>query len=69
MPGRNDRQKQCDRRGSVVIHDIPENTVAAGNPCRVIRRIGEKDKKYYYKDRMIDSEDLKEAKLLREGAE
>ena len=26
--------------GSVVIHDIPENSVAAGNPCKVIRAIG-----------------------------
>lgn len=25
--------------GSVVTHDIPENVVAAGNPCRVIRKI------------------------------
>ena len=55
--------------GSVVIHDIPENTVAVGNPCRVIRKIGEKDMKYYYRDRMIDTEDLKEEKLLRKGAE
>ncbi|CAI1741696.1 hypothetical protein SEUBUCD646_0P00180 [Saccharomyces eubayanus] len=29
--------------GSVVIRDIPEGVVAAGNPCRVIRRITEKD--------------------------
>lgn len=27
--------------GSVVVKDIPSNTVAAGNPCRVIRDIGE----------------------------
>lgn len=27
--------------GSVVNRDIPPNTVAAGNPCRVIRRINE----------------------------
>ncbi|MDF2524594.1 MAG: maa, partial [Clostridiales bacterium] len=25
--------------GSVVTKDVPENVVAAGNPCRVIRRI------------------------------
>lgn len=25
--------------GSVVVHDIPENSVAAGNPCKVIRKI------------------------------
>ena len=28
--------------------------VAAGNPCRVIKKITEDDKKYYYKDREFD---------------
>ncbi len=30
--------------GSVVTHDIPSGVVAAGNPCRVLRKITEKDK-------------------------
>ncbi|QAV24651.1 sugar O-acetyltransferase [Proteus hauseri] len=30
--------------GSVVTKSIPANFVAAGNPCRVLRQIGEKDK-------------------------
>lgn len=30
--------------GSVVVKDIPDNSVAVGNPCRVIRRITEQDK-------------------------
>ena len=30
--------------GSVVAKDIPENVIAVGNPCRVIRKITEKDK-------------------------
>lgn len=29
--------------GSVVTHDIPDNSVAVGNPCRVIRTIGQSD--------------------------
>ena len=29
--------------GSVVTHDIPDGTLAAGNPCRVIRKITEAD--------------------------
>jgi acetyltransferase-like isoleucine patch superfamily enzyme len=33
--------------GSVVTKDIPENCFAAGNPCRVIRKITEKDKLKY----------------------
>ncbi len=31
--------------GSVVVKDIPDNSVAVGNPCRVIRAITEQDKK------------------------
>lgn len=42
--------------GSVVTKNIPANTVAVGNPCRVIREIGERDRKYYYKDKMIPEE-------------
>ena len=30
--------------GSVVTHDIPSGVIAAGNPCRVLRTITEKDK-------------------------
>ena len=29
--------------GSVVTKDIPENVIAAGNPCRVLREITDKD--------------------------
>ena len=39
--------------GSVVTKDIPPNVVAVGNPCRVIREIGERDKQYFYKDKKI----------------
>ena len=42
--------------GSVVTKDIPEKTVAAGNPCKVIKQITDDDKKYYYKSREFDSE-------------
>lgn len=31
--------------GSVVVKDIPDNSVAVGNPCKVIRSITEEDKK------------------------
>lgn len=40
--------------GSVVTKDIPSDVVAAGNPCRVIRAITERDKTYYFKDRKTD---------------
>ncbi len=51
--------------GSVVVHDVPENSVAVGNPCKVIREIGEHDQKYYYKNRKIEELDLKEEYRLR----
>lgn len=45
--------------GSVVTKDIPDNMIAVGNPCRVIREITEDDRKYYYKDREFDVEDYR----------
>ncbi len=45
--------------GSVVTKDIPDNVIAVGNPCKVIREITENDRKYYYKDREFDVEDYK----------
>lgn len=33
--------------GSVVNKNIPEGVIAAGNPCKVIRKITEEDKKKY----------------------
>lgn len=40
--------------GSVVTHNIPSNVVAVGNPCRVLRPIGEHDREYFFKNRRID---------------
>ncbi len=40
--------------GSIVTKDIPANTIAVGNPCKVLREIGEHDREYYFKDRKID---------------
>ena len=46
--------------GSVVTHDIPDWVVAAGNPCKVIRKITEEDFGYYYKDRKFDEQAMQE---------
>ena len=42
--------------GSVVTKDIPSGVVAVGNPCRVMRQVGEHDRKYYFKDKTIPQE-------------
>ena len=39
--------------GSVVIKDLPGNVVAVGNPCRILREIGDYDREYYFKGRKI----------------
>lgn len=35
--------------GSIVTKDIPSNVIAVGNPCKVIRKITDKDKTEYSK--------------------
>lgn len=44
--------------GSIVTKDIPDNVVAVGNPCRVIREVSDRDRVYFYKDEKIDWENL-----------
>ena len=39
--------------GSVVTKDLPDNVVAVGNPCRVLRPVNEHDRAFYFKDRRI----------------
>ena len=43
--------------GSVVTKDIPDNMIAVGNPCRVVREITEADRDFYYKERRFDVTD------------
>ena len=42
--------------GSVVTKDIPSGVVAVGNPCKVMREVGQHDREYYFRDRKIDPE-------------
>lgn len=44
--------------GSVVTKDIPDNVIAVGNPCRVIRNVSEHDHEFFYKSERIDWENL-----------
>ena len=45
--------------GSVVTKDIPDGVIAVGNPCRVIRKITEEDRHFYFKNRRFDVDDYK----------
>ena len=40
--------------GSIVTRDIPATVVAVGNPCRVLREIGQKDREMYFRGRPIN---------------
>lgn len=50
-PGVNIGDNTVIGSGSVVTQSIPDNVVAAGNPCRYIRKITERDKIYYFKNK------------------
>ena len=42
--------------GNVVTKDIPDWSFAAGNPCKVIRKITDDDKRKLFKNEEIDTE-------------
>ena len=42
--------------GSVVTKDIPDWSIAAGNPCRVIRKITDEDRRKLFHNEEIDDE-------------
>ncbi len=42
--------------GSVVTKDIPDWSLAAGNPCKVLRRITDADKRLLFRQEEIDEE-------------
>ncbi|MFP5212526.1 MAG: sugar O-acetyltransferase [Acidobacteriota bacterium] len=39
--------------GSVVTKDVAGDSIAVGNPCRVLREITDEDRQYYYKNLKI----------------
>ena len=54
LPGITIGENSVIGAGSVVTKDIPKNVIAVGNPCKVVREIGERDRIYYYKNKKID---------------
>lgn len=49
LPGVKIGQRCVIGAGSVVTHDIPDDSLAFGSPCRVIRKIDESDLLFYKK--------------------
>ena len=45
--------------GSVVTKDIPDNVIAVGNPCRVLREITDADREYWEQQREEYYDDTK----------
>lgn len=58
MPGVTIGDNTVIGAGSVVTKDIPSNVVAAGNPCKVIRKINNSDKLYWKEKQKQYEEDL-----------
>lgn len=52
--------------GSVVTRDIPDWSIAAGNPCRVVRKITEEDRRKLFRNEEIDDEAWADI-LLKQG--
>ena len=53
LPGVSIGENSVIGAGSIVTRDIPANVVAVGNPCRILREIGERDREFYYKELKI----------------
>ena len=51
--------------GSVVTKDIPDNSIAVGNPCKVIRQINDKDREYI--NSLILDDKTKDSKYKQEN--
>ncbi len=60
MPGVTIGDNTVIGAGSIVTKDIPSGVVAVGNPCRVLREVGEHDREYYFRERKIDPRLLEE---------
>lgn len=50
LPGVTIGENSVIGAGAVVTKDVPADVVAFGNPCRVVRPIGERDREFYFRD-------------------
>ena len=58
MPGVRIGRNAVIGAGSVVTRDVPDNAVAVGNPCRVLRTVNERDREVFFREERIDWENL-----------
>lgn len=58
MPGVTIGDNAVIGAGSVVTKDIPSGVVAVGNPCKVLREVGERDNVYYFKENKINWDEM-----------
>jgi len=56
LPGVTIGENSVIGAGSIVTKNIPENVIAVGNPCHILRAINDRDKEYYYKDLRFDDQ-------------
>lgn len=40
--------------GSIVTKNLPDNVIAVGNPCKILREVNEHDREYYFKNRKFE---------------
>lgn len=59
MPGITIGDNAVIGAGSIVTKNIPSNVAAVGNPCRILREVGERDREYCFKNRKIKYDSLK----------
>ncbi len=60
MPGVTIGDNTVIGAGSIVTKDIPSGVIAVGNPCRVMREVGQHDREYYWRDKKIDPADFEQ---------
>ena len=58
LPGVNIGKNAVIGAGAVVTKDVPDNCIAVGNPCRILREVSARDREYFYKDEKVSEEYL-----------
>ena len=60
MPGIRIGRDAVVGAGSIVTRDVPERTIAVGNPCRVLREVSGRDRRFFWREEAIDWDQLQE---------